>query len=229
MGSRAADPVSEARLRAFARPEVWGLVLPNMLARLSSATCGLALLLTVRVGTGSFAAAGLTVGSFGAANVLSAPFRGRMVERVGLRGGLRACAAIYGLGLLLTATFAVLRVYPAIVVGSGALVGLFPPPHGSVMRTLWRELCSSDADLTRAFGIDATAEEILFVSGPPLVMLVMTLTSPAAGLVLTAAVCVIGTVIMTRRPSCAVTVPATRTAEGGRRESCGCQACVRFW
>jgi hypothetical protein len=92
------------------------------------------------------------------------------------------------------------RLQQAVLVSSAALIGLFPPPHGSAMRTLWRELFPDDAGLSSAFSFDATAEEVLFVSGPPLVALVMAATQPPVGLLLTAALAVMGTFAMTSSP-----------------------------
>jgi hypothetical protein len=189
-----------------------------LLGRLSFATVSLALLLAVQRSTGSFAAAGAATGAVGLTNVLVAAARARLVDRLGQPVALSRLAAAYAVLLCVVAGLTTSAGVPAwLLVTVAGLAGSCPPPLGAAMRTLWARLTEGTESLPRAYSLDAVAEEVLFVAGPPLVAAVAAVAHPAAALVGSAAVAVGGAVAMTRGP---VTVgPRPHTSGPGRRQA----------
>lgn len=68
------------------------------------------------------------------------------------------------------------------------------------MRVLWSALLPTGSVRARAYSIDAVCEELLFTTGPLIAAAVISAASPAAGLLVTAAVAVVGTLGMTSSP-----------------------------
>ena len=83
----------------------------------------------------------------------------------------------------------------------GLATGLTESNVGSVMRTLWPELLADREDLVpAAFALDSVAVELLFTLGPLITAIVVALVSPAAALVLAAALGLAGTLAFIGRP-----------------------------
>ncbi|WP_026818271.1 MFS transporter [Arthrobacter castelli] len=171
--------------------------LPSLTGRMSIATASLALLFAVEHGTGSFTAAGSALGLFGLANVLTSPLRARLVDRYGQRLTLPSMAALYAMSLAALVLLLGDGSQVGLVLGVSAAAGATPPPLGPSMRVLWSRLAEHHQGLlTRAYSLDAVADELLYTTGPLIVGLVIAATNPAAALVLTAALSVAGTVGM---------------------------------
>ncbi|MEV0194146.1 MFS transporter [Kitasatospora purpeofusca] len=176
-----------------------------LLGRLSYGVVPLALLLTVREATGSYSAAGAAMALFALASVLLSPVRAGLVDRHGPRRVLPPMAVLYG-ALLLAVVAATARpgVAPAAV---GALVvaaGACTPPLGPVMRTFWRRLLPDPVLLRRAFSLDGVAEELLFVTGPLLVGLLLPVLGPGGAVVVGAGLLLAGALLLVASPVAAV-------------------------
>ncbi|MFJ8436296.1 MFS transporter [Kitasatospora sp. NPDC094019] len=172
-----------------------------LLGRLSYGVVPLALLLTVREATGSYSAAGAAMAVFALASVLLSPVRAGLVDRHGPRRVLPPMAVLYGV-LLLAVVAATARPGTAPVL-VGALVvaaGACTPPLGPVMRTFWRRLLPDPALLRRAFGLDGVAEELLFVTGPLLVGLLLPVVGPGGAVVVGAGLLVAGALLLVASP-----------------------------
>ncbi|MFJ4673449.1 MFS transporter [Kitasatospora purpeofusca] len=172
-----------------------------LLGRLSYGVVPLALLLTVREATGSYSAAGAAMALFALASVLLSPVRAGLVDRHGPRRVLPPMAVLYG-ALLLAVVAATARpgTAPAAV---GALVvaaGACTPPLGPVMRTFWRRLLPDPVLLRRAFSLDGVAEELLFVTGPLLVGLLLPLVGPGGAVAVGAGLLLAGALLLVASP-----------------------------
>lgn len=192
-----------ANYRAVLRlPGARRAFLPALAGRLSFATVSLALLFAVEHGTGSFAAAGSALGLFGLANVLASPVRARLVDRWGQRPTLLGMAVVYAVALVGVVLLLGDRnspVWPVLLVSAAA--GATPPPLGAAMRVLWSGLSAGHPQLlTRAYSLDAVADELLFTAGPLLVGVVIAAANPSASLLMTAALAVAGTIGMISSP-----------------------------
>ncbi|MFF4716035.1 MFS transporter [Streptomyces eurythermus] len=182
--------------------------------RLSYATAGLAVPLSVTAATGSWAVSGLVLSLFGATTVLLMPVRAALVDRHGPRRVLLPMSLLYG---ALLALLAVLTWRPgapaAAVAGTAALVGCCAPPLGPAMRALWSALMPDEGMARRAYSLDAVAEELLYVCGPALVGALLGVAPAAAGILLSAVLNVAGTCAFVTSPA----LPGPRPTARRRR------------
>jgi hypothetical protein len=79
--------------------------------------------------------------------------------------------------------------------------GACAPPLGVVMRTLWTALIDDRDLLQAACSLDGVAEELLYVTGPLIVGVIMIVATPAVGLLVTAGLMVAGTALFVRSPA----------------------------
>lgn len=175
--------------------------LPALLGRSALAMAGLALLLAVQYNTSSFADAGFASATFGIANVLAAPWRARAIDRWGQRVALTTMsvaqsAAFVGLAVLASTPGVALAWFIVLSIG----VGVSAPPLGAAMRVLRASLTTPGDQRKKAFSLDAVAEELLFVVGPVIIAAIIVATSPSIGLLVTAAVVLVGTTALTTSP-----------------------------
>ena len=163
-------------------------------ARLSYGTVSLAVLLSVTRATGSYAVSGAVMSLFGATTVFLMPLRASLIDRYGPRRALLPMATLYG---TLLSALAALTWQPgapaAAIATAAALAGACAPPLGPTMRALWSDLVADRRLLQRAYSLDGVAEELLYVSGPVLVGVLVGLAPPASGILLSALLIVGGT------------------------------------
>ncbi|MCM2410916.1 MFS transporter [Streptomyces sp. RKAG290] len=173
-----------------------------LLGRLSYGMVSLSLLLAVKDATGSYAVAGGVMALFGAASVFLSPARAALIDRYGPRRALPPMAGLYAALLTALAGATWRPGVPALVLGALAVTaGACTPPLGPVMRTLWSSLVPDRELLQRAYSLDGVAEELLFVSGPLLVGLVVKAAEPAAGVLASAVLALVGTAAMVTSPA----------------------------
>ncbi|MFE9951217.1 MFS transporter [Streptomyces sp. NPDC005531] len=180
-----------------------------LLGRLSYGMVSLALMLAVKDATGSYSVAGAVMALFGATSVFLSPVRAALIDRYGPRRALPPMGAAYA--LLLSALAYATWQPGASGLRLGALAvtaGACTPPLGPVMRTVWSSLVPDRELLQRAYSLDGVAEELLFVTGPLLVGLLVRFAEPAAGVAVSAALVLVGA-------SALVSSPALR-GTGGR-------------
>ncbi|GAA2482926.1 MFS transporter [Streptomyces thermolineatus] len=184
-----------------------------LLGRLSYGMVSLSLVLAIKEATDSYAVAGTVMALFGLASVFLSPARAGLVDRYGPRRALPPMAAAYAL-LLIGLTFA--ASWPGnsgILLGALAVpAGACTPPLGPVMRALWSDLLPDRRLLQRAYSLDAVAEELLFVTGPLLVGLLVQVAAPSAGLAVSAALVLTGSLAL-------VSSPAVRGKAGRKKAS----------
>lgn len=192
-----------------------------LLGRLSYGMVSLALVLAVRRATDSYAAAGSVMAVFGLTSVFLSPGRAALVDRYGPRRALPVMAAGYAALLTALALATAWSGVSAVVLGvlAGA-AGAATPPLGPVMRSLWSALVPDRGLLQRAYSLDGVAEELLFVTGPLLVGVLVKVAVPSVALAVSAALALTGALAL-------ATSPAARgwadrgTAAAGRSEDLG--------
>jgi MFS family permease len=158
----------------FALPDVSRLVAMAMLARMPLGMHGLALLLHVRSLTDSFATAGSAVGVYLAANAVTAPIVGRIVDRIGPRGPLLVMGTVCPIALTFVLAARPLGLAAPLILVFAAIGGAFAPPITVLTRTMWRYRFEHDHEARRtAFAVDAVLVELAFTLGPALIALVV--------------------------------------------------------
>jgi MFS family permease len=185
-----------ARYRAlFSAPGVGRLMVSSVLGRLPVGMFSLAILLFVNGRTGSFLAAGVAVGAFSLAGALVGPLLGALVDRHGQTPVLLPAAAAQAtllVALVLVGVESPAHPPVAAIVALAALAGAVLPPIAGCVRALWSEV-AHDEELETAYALDATTQETIWTLGPLLVGLVAGFVSPAAAVLLCAALTVCGT------------------------------------
>ncbi|MGW1215633.1 MFS transporter [Streptomyces sp. NPDC002499] len=188
--------------------------LAALVGRLCYGVVSVAVMLSVTRATGSYAVAGTVMALFGATGVFLMPYRAALVDRYGPRRALTPMALLYA-GLLCVLAAATWRPgTPAPALGViAAVTGACAPPLGPTMRAVWAELVVERGMLQRAYGLDGVAEELLFVTGPLVVGVVVGFASPAAGVLLSAVLMAVGTLAFVTSPA----VGGARPADAGSR------------
>jgi MFS family permease len=172
---------------ALAVPHVRLLVAAAVLHGIASATAPLPLVLLVAERTGSYGSAGIVSGAFFVGTALSAPVRGRAVDRFG------ALPVILPLAVLDSAAFAAIVVLAAldasigVLVVAAALAGLLMPPSVSALRTLWATLIRSAEEQQAANALQSVALELVNIAGPLLGGALAAAASPDAALTVSSA------------------------------------------
>jgi len=176
------------------------LIVSALLARLPLGMYSLAFLLLVR-GTGhSYAIAGLAVGAFAFANAASAPLQGRLVDRFGRARVLAPCALLQALVLIAFVLASNGRAGAAVLVVLAGLSGALMPPVSPTARALMQEVFPDPIVRDTAYALDSVVQEVVWITGPLLVALVVDATSPSVAVLLLAVVCVTGTLVFVRSP-----------------------------
>jgi MFS family permease len=160
--------------------------------------------LFVRAETGSFATAGLVAGAFGIGSGLTSPIQGRLIDRHGHARVMLPLAALHAMALGALVALGLSGAPGAALVGCGLAAGASIPPVGSVVRPLLPRLLGDDQYLLpTAYAVDGIAIEMVFITGPLLTAVIVSLGSPAAALLVSCGFVIVGTLVL-------VTAPASR-------------------
>jgi predicted MFS family arabinose efflux permease len=184
-----------ARYRAlFSVPGISRLLGSSVLGRLPSGMFSLALLLFVHARSGSFLTAGLAIGAFTLAGAVAGPPLGALVDRIGQTRVLLPAAAAQASLLVALVLAAQSSVPVAVIVALSGLAGAAQPPIAGCIRALWSELAGDAETLETVYALDASTQEVIWTLGPLLVGSTAGLISPAAAVLLCAALTLCGTV-----------------------------------
>jgi len=173
----------------------------SVLARMPLGINALGIVLLMRHEGYSYGAAGAAAGALAIGVGASGPYISRLIDRHGQREILAPLAIGHAIGLAIVLTVALAHAPIGGVVAASLAAGIAFPPIGTVMRPLWPRLLSDRPELlTTAFALDAAIVELSFVSGPLLTAAIVTVTSPAPALGLSALSSVVGTLALTSMP-----------------------------
>jgi MFS family permease len=182
------------------RPGAARMFASALVARFPQGMAPLAVLLLVRGATHSYAVAGFAVGAQALATAGCAPVIGRLVDQVGRRRVLAplACgqAAVYALLVVAAGR----DNGGPVLIGLCALAGALLPPIAPVVRVALREVYEELDVRETAYSLEAVLQELIWISGPLLVALLIALTSPALAVALLGVLCVAGTGVFLRSP-----------------------------
>ncbi|MFC6005641.1 MFS transporter [Angustibacter luteus] len=192
--------------RVLAVPGVPSLTLLGIVARLPNAGTGVIVTVHVVQTLGrSYAAAGLVVAALTIGTAIGAPWRGRMVDRLGLRRALLPSLLAEGVVWSSAPWLSYWWLVGAVVVG-----GVFSLPVFTVIRLALSAMVPVALRRT-AFALDSVSVEVSFMVAPAAGILVATHISTTVALIALGATSVlagIGLFVMN---------PPTRTPEGNAR------------
>jgi MFS family permease len=190
-----ADAVTYAGLLRLAPAR--RLVYALAAACLAFGAAPLGVLLTARHATGSYTAAGFVVAAFGLTAGASAPFRGRLVDRRGMRRWLPTLSAGCAASLLLLDVVALASGPAWLLAVIAGVAGITAPPLVASARSLWTRAVDASY-VRRGYAITSLISDVGQVGGPVLAGLLYALAvwSPllicAVGTIASAALIVTG-------------------------------------
>jgi MFS family permease len=196
-------------------PGAGGLFATALVARLPQGMAPLAVLLLVRGATRSYAAAGFAVGAAAFATAACAPLLGRLVDRFGRRRVLAPAVVMEASMYALLVAAAEAHLGAGVLIVLAALAGAFLPPVAPVVRAMLGEVFDDPAVRETAYSLDAVTQEVLWMTGPLVVALVIAVASPAVAVLLIAAVGLAGATLFLRsRLVRSASVTMEQTARG---------------
>src|ERR1700689_1768335 len=171
-----------------------------LLARLPQGMASLAILLLVRETTHSYPAAGIAVGGYAIACAAAVPSQGRLGRPFG-RGAVLLPAAVVQ-ALALTALVIVAHGHAAAIelVAFAVAAGAMQPAIAPSVRALLGEMLTEPATRETAYALESVIQELIWIAGPLVVAVVVTLVSPSGAVLVSAGVCVVGTTLFVSSP-----------------------------
>lgn len=168
------------------------LQLWSMLGRFQVGMLPIALILYAVEVTDSFAIAGAATGAMALTSALFSPLKGRLIDSNGFAKILLPLMTIH------TGAFVLILLLPTpvMLVTGSAILGASRSNITTYMRVVWRKIHYDNAELQAASAsFEAAIAPFVFLAGPPLVGIVVSLTGDAAwGIIITALSTLVGTV-----------------------------------
>lgn len=190
-----------ARLRPLAStPGALRLLVISVIARLPLAMLSIGMLVHAKHLTGTFTAAGIVEAAFALSLAIGGPLLGRLVDRRGQASVLVASAVAAAALLLVLAVMPVGVPLPALV-ALAVGIGLAVPPVGACLRALFPDLIEDEETLRAVYAVDATAVELTWILGPPLVLALGAAWSTGGALAAAGLVVLVGTAVFAAQPA----------------------------
>ena len=151
----------------------------SLVGRLPTGMFPIAIVLLTRADGGSYARAGLLALAYSLGAAVAGPPVGRAVDRLGQSAVLWATAWV---SVAAAAGLGVVGARDPLAAGALAvLAGAATPPLEPCLRALWPRMLPDDGLTPTAYALDAAVQELVFVTGPLIVVLVVALAGAPAG------------------------------------------------
>lgn len=191
--------ISLSRYAALlARPALRSSIAASVLGRLPIGISGLAILMLAQDITGSFGRGGAVAACYVAGLAAFAPLLGRLIDRVGPRAILLSCAFAFPAALAALVAALSTQAPSWLAFFLAALGGACFPPITVCMRTFLKQQLKDDGQLAAAYSLESVLIELIFILGPVLVAMFVSLASPAAAVLFAAACGCSGTLLFQR-------------------------------
>lgn len=156
------------------------LITGTLVGRLPYGTAPLAIVIFTRAEGGSYSLAGVLAALYGLATAVGQPLLGRLVDLFGQPRVMLPSAVLSGVGMVVFA-FSGIEPLP-LACAMILLAGVATPPLEGGLRALWPSVLKREDQIHRAYALDAVAQEVMFAVGPLLVMVLVSIWSPAGAL-----------------------------------------------
>jgi predicted MFS family arabinose efflux permease len=187
---------SRGYLELLRTEHVSRLLFTSLVARLPQGMVSLAILLLLAPRDG-YARAGLATGASVITGGISGVLLARQVDRRGARLVLVFASTWYAAALVALAVDADGGFAGQLLIC--AAIGIATPPITAVARSMWARLL--DPSLSqRLFGLEATAQELVYIAGPGLVALIAGTAGPRAAVVATGGLGLLGVIAYVSAP-----------------------------
>ncbi|GEM_PF-284768 len=197
---------------ALTSPGMLRPVLSSLLARLPVAMVGFSVLLYVQRVTGSFATAGLVGAGSLIGVAIGSVAQGRIIDRYGPTWPLLVATALFAAaitGLVLSVESGAPTVAMTAI---AVLAGLSQPQVASSSRSLWTRVLPSGPSREAAYAYEAISMEVFFIIGPGFAGVMVALPWPGLGVVVSAVMMVLGSVVFALSPVVRAWGPAEHKA-----------------
>ncbi|MEV7633466.1 MFS transporter [Microbacterium sp. NPDC089318] len=192
-------------------PGVARMIAAQLVARFPNGMSSLAILLHVEQQTGSYGAAGVVLAAASVGQAVAGPVTSRWMGAWGMRRVLTLTLAVCVLAVL---GLALLPLSLPGYMAFALLAGLSTPPVQAAVRTIYPKLVNA-GQLTPLFSLDASLQEIIWIVAPVVITVVSTQVGTMQGLLLVAAILVMGGAWFILSPEVGrVRIPRSRRAFG---------------
>lgn len=192
-------------------PGVARIIAAQLTARIPSGMLSLAFLIHIERIFDSYGAAGLVLAATSVGQAIAGPLTSRWMGRFGMRTVLIVTLIICAAGIF-TIGFALLPLWAYML--TGLIVGLSTPPIQPAVRTIYPKMVTGK-QLTPLFSLDASAQEIIWVTGPFITVVLATQTSPVVAIAVAGAFLVGGGIWFIASPEVGkVRIPPSRRKLG---------------
>jgi predicted MFS family arabinose efflux permease len=187
---------SRGYLELLRTEHVSRLLFTSLVARLPQGMVSLAILLLLAPRDG-YGRAGLATGAAVITGGISGVLLARAVDRRGARPVLVFASVWYAAALVALAVDGDGRFDGQLAIC--AAVGIATPPITAVTRSMWARVL--DPSLSqRVFGLEATAQELVYIAGPALVAVIAGTAGPRAAVVVTGVLGLLGVIAYVSAP-----------------------------
>ncbi|GAA1068396.1 MULTISPECIES: MFS transporter [Streptomyces violaceusniger group] len=191
---RRRSPLTPYR-RLFAAPGALAFTLAAFVGRLPGSMLGVSTVLMIATVRDSYALAGAVSATGVAATAVAGPLLGRLVDRYGQAGVAVPAVLVFVAGAI-AMVLCVRLGAPAWTLFCCAVGSSGVPSLGSMTRARWAALHREDpAARHTAASFEQVVDEVCFMAGPALAMVLCTAVRPEAGLVTAAALLLVGTLL----------------------------------
>ncbi len=189
-----------ARYRNVLRaPGALAFAVPGVIGRMPMAMLSLAVVMLLTAVTGSYGIAGAASAGGALAYAAMTPRVARLADRYGQARVLRPQAAVFAAAAAALAACALYRAPVWALAVTGGLSRATMPSLGPAVRSRWSRLLGGTGLLDAAFSLEGIADELIFITGPVLVIALAVGFTPVAGVLVTAALSVAGVAGLTRQ------------------------------
>jgi MFS family permease len=197
----------------FRIPGAWRFSAAGIIGRMPMSMFGLGTVLLISASTGKYGVAGAVSASGSLAYAFSSPLIARLADSRGQRLVLLVLLAVFATASAALIATVLLKAPTWVFFAPGAIAGGSMPSLGAMVRVRWSVLLAGTPRLHAAFSFESVADELCFVVGPAAVTLLATEVFPAAGVGVSALLCLAGTLWFAAERS---TEPVVARTDGHR-------------
>lgn len=172
--------------------------LSALVGRMPISMLGIGSVLLVEDRRGSYALAGAVAAAYALGLAVGGPLVSRLVDRVGQARVLPAALLASSVGLLVVIAAAGTSAPAVVLLAAAAVAGGALPPLGSCVRARWSSALRRDGRpelVSTAFALESVADEVVFIAGPAIVVVLGVALDPVAGLLAALLLSVAGTLV----------------------------------
>ncbi|HYH12992.1 MAG TPA: MFS transporter, partial [Thermomicrobiales bacterium] len=197
------EPTSRPQLSwrdILLKPEHLAFAIPGFIGRLPLAMRALGCILLIQGITGEYGLAGLVGASQTLVSAFASPRIGQLADRHGTRPVLSIALVVQTIGVVALIALAYAGAAAPFLLLAAAVIGASSVPFGSFSRSRWPLHVARGRDLDRAYALEGVFEEISFIVGPALVVILSVEVSPPLGLIVALIMTIVATIGMIRLP-----------------------------